>query len=127
MSPEDYPSNEEALLNSDIEEILQVNASKLDILLADDLSTASIAINGILKSSKGYATSVAMVVYSDSEQRLTAISLANKEYTVSDEGVIDQEDDGFTVGEDEIMKIRFWLRETQWGMGRFSLPFQVDT
>ena len=111
-------SVEDVFLRQDIEEKIQAYANELTFYEADDEFDIPfrIVLGGKLRSNMpGVDCDVTLTtkIYSDGNEQ-TTLKISNLEYTFFERGIVLDEDPDFYLGDDDLMKIRFWVRETRW-------------
>ena len=123
-------SVEDVFLRQEIAEKIQANANNLTIYEGDEESgiPLRIVLDGKVRSTDpGVDCDVALTtsIYSDGGEQVT-LKISNLEYTFFDGGVVLDDNPDYYLGDDDLMTIRFWIRETRWQQGE-AKPFSAET
>jgi short subunit fatty acids transporter len=115
-------SVEDVFLRQEIAEKIQAQANDLTIYEGDEESNIPlrIVLNGKLRSAMpdiDCDVTLTTRIYSDGSEQVT-LSISNFDYTFFDGGVVLDDSPDYYLGDDDLMKIRFWIRETRWQQGK---------
>lgn len=118
-----FDNPEVAMLRSEIVEISANNAYRASIRQSDDYEgSAEVSFSGILRiDNDSWNVNLRDIIQTETGP-VTTIEVGSGVYELSGRGITDFNEDKY-LSEEEIMHVRYWLRETKWTPA--FLPFQA--